>query len=506
MFYRNQLKTKKTVKNEFEYDVLGQNQKSNKDDNTLKYKEPKIVYNYTSHDGTLNAGYGFKDLAMPVNTQYLDVEATINVSGQQVKGLWQLKWYDSQTTHKDKYYLFYYNNEGNICYDNLFEMRYLTLYVNNTFTEIPTVTYYRNAGEDSLLLSGEGSNIMLITGGGVTTSNNSYKIISCCTHYGKLFAITKDNRQSLIYTANTDVLTWTSEGLENLDFGDGRGNLNKIISFDDYLFLFRDFGITKISIYGNDNFSISHMYFSDSYIYPNSIVQSGDKVYFLTKSGLKVFNGSSVKDIEIDCMSMINKCNNAKCYATCFNGKYFLACRADFGDGLTIGCEGYVYGYYNNTLLVYDLLSGNIEVTRGADVRQVLALNNPYKTKLVACFYNEHMDRIGELTTDGKVFDNTLKSSITFAKTDFDKPDKKKKINAILIKSNKNCDVFITNEEKTYQFSVTGSSKLQKIRTNVVGKSFTVKIDSQDSETKINKFVLQVEEEWKFFTEIILNW
>lgn len=494
MFHRNQLKTLKTKKKEFDYDMLGQEQQSDKDDETLTYKQPKIIYNYINHDGSLKAGYGFKNLAMPTSKTDLDTETTISVRGTQVRGLWKLKWYDSQTSHTDKYYLFYYNNENYICYDNILDNRYLTSIVNNTFTEVPTATYYRKNSEDSLLLSGAGSNLMLITGGGVTTSSNSHKIVSCCTHYGKLFAITREKRGNLIYTENTDVLTWTSEGLEDLDFGDGRGNLNKIISFDDYLFLFRDFGITKVSIYGNDEFSISHMYFSDSYIYPNSIAQSGDYIYFLTASGLKVFNGSSVKDIDVDCIGIINACDNSNCYATCFKGKYFLACKGNFGDNATVGCEGYTGGYKNNMLFVYDLSTKHTEILRGVDINQLLALTNPYKSKLVACFNNEHIGKIGELTTDGKLFSTVLNASITFAKTDFDRPDIKKRIKTILIKTDENCDVFISNEEKTYQFSISGSEKLQRIRINVVGKSFTVKIDSTDSDTKINKFVLQVEE------------
>jgi len=223
MFYRHQLKCKKTKKKEYEYDLLGSDQKTEKDDNVLNYNEPKIIFNYINRDGSLKAGYGFKNLAMPTSLNDLASETAISVRGDEVKGLWKLKWYDSTTSHTDKYYLFYFNDEDLICYDNILDNRYLTLIVNNTFTEVPTATYYRNDGEDSLLLSGEGSNLVLITGGGVTTTSNTHKIVSCCTHYGKLFAITKAKRESLIYTSNTDVSTWTSEGLSDLDFGDGRG-------------------------------------------------------------------------------------------------------------------------------------------------------------------------------------------------------------------------------------------------------------------------------------------
>lgn len=495
MFYRNNLKTKKTGVKWYKYDLLNEVQNSGKDDGVLKYNQPKISYNLITKDGSLKAGYGFKQLAMPTSLASLDDESVIRTQGDEVLGLWKFKWYDSQTTHTDKYYLFYFNENNQICYDNVLDLRYLTLLVPNTFTEMPVATYYRKDGEDALLLAGNGSDLMIVTGAGITTSANAPKIISCCTHYGKLFAITREKRGTLVYTDNTNVATWSSDGTDDLDFGDGRGNLNKILSFDDYLYIFRDFGITKISIYGSDEFSISHMYFSDSYIYPNSIAQSGDRVYFLTRSGLKVFNGSSVKDIKIDCMDIINSCDNANCYATCFNGKYYLACRGDFKDNQTVGCEGYNSGYINNMLFVYDLISEHVEILRGADIHQVLALTNPYKSKLVACFYNEHIGKIGELTTDGKLFDSALSGVVTFAKSDLGRCGKTKRIRTIYIKSAENCSVTVKNEDKSFQFSVSGSTKIQRIKTNIVGKSFTVEINSQNSNASISKLMLEVEEE-----------
>lgn len=496
MFYKNILKSKKTKNSDFTYDILSNCQKTGEDDSILSYNEPKIVYNFITEDGTLKAGYGFKDLAMPQSKEDLDTEYTISIRGTKVLALWKLKWFDSVVTNKEKYYLFYFNDENLICYDNVLDMRYITVIVENTYTEVPYATYYRRDKGDSLLLSGEGNNLMLITGSGIFTSETAPIIISCCTHYGKLFAISEESRGTLIYNEDVDVMNWTDEKTKDLDFSDGRGNLNKIMSFNDYVYVFRDFGITKISIYGSDEeFSISHMYFSDSYIYPNSIAQSGDNIYFLTTSGLKVFNGSSVKDISVECIDILNKCDNKKCYGTCFEGKYYLACRGDFNDDCQIGCESYSEGYVNNTLFVYDILSGHIEILRGIDINQVLALTNPYKSKLVACFNNEHIGKIGELTNDGKIFGESVQGSITFAKTDFGKPNIKKRIKSILINSEKDCEVSISNEEKTYKFSIKANENLQKIRTNIVGKTFTVKIDSSEEDAKISKFILTIGQE-----------
>lgn len=496
MFYRNEIKSKKTSSEDFSYDMLSSEQKTFEDDSVLKYKEPKIVYNFITSDGTLKSGYGFKDLSMPDDREKLDEEKVVSIRGDEIRAIWKLKWFDSIMTETDKYYLFYFNDENIVCYDNILDKRYTTIIIQTNYTEVPYATYYRSDYEDGLLLSGENGELMLVRGGGTETTQNAPKILSCCTHYGKLFAITDGKRGTLAYANDTDVLNWTDEGTQDLDFGDGRGNLNKIISFDDYIYLFRDFGITRVSIYGKDEeFSISHMYFSDSFIYPDSIAQSGDNIYFLTASGLKVFNGSTVRDIVLDSLNVIKNCDNKNCFATCFNGKYFLACRGDFNDGLTIGCEGYEDGFINNLLFVYDIDKKHVEILRGVDIHQVLALTNPYKSKLIACFNNQHIGRMGELTQDGKIFEQSLSSSITFAKSDFGKPNVKKRIKSFLIKSEEDCQVTISNEEKSYTFSINGKDKIQKIRTNIVGESFSVKIDSVVENAKISKFVLTIGQE-----------
>ena len=496
MFYFNEVNGKKTKEVEFNYDMLASNPKIGVDDSTLEYKSPKIVYNFITEDGSLKNGYGFKVLSMPESKTDLENETEVELDGTEIKALWKFDWFDTNLTFSEKYYVYYFNDSNKICYSNLFEHRYFPMVINTSYTEVPSCLYLRQGGEDSLLFSGSGNGFMLVSGSGVETKANAPKFISCCTHYGKFFAIASSKRERLLYSDETDVMDWDSEQTENLDFGDGRGNLNKILSFDDNLYIFRDFGITKLSIYGsNDSFAVSHMYFSDSYIYPNSIVQSGDKVFFLTKSGLKVFNGNIVKNIELDCWKVISRCDNSSCSAACFNGKYYLACRGDFGDNQTVGCEGYNGGYVNNMLFVYDIQNGHEEILRGVDIKKLLSLSNPLKSKLIACFNNEHKDKIAELSQDGKLFGQGLPACITFAHTDFEKKDKKKRIKKILIRSEGDCTLTIKNDEKTYSFAITGKNKLQKIKTNIVGKTFDVKISSSAQNKKISEFVLVVGQE-----------
>ena len=488
MFYKKTLSVKKGKEEEFEFDMFSLTQDLSTDTTKLKVGQPRAVFNFISADGTLKSGYGFKKLAMPTNETDLDSESEIAIRGNEVKTLWKYKWYDEEND-KNCYYIFYYNNENKACYDNLFKNRLSPMVINTSFTNVPFATFYRKDNQDALLLSADNS-VMVISGGNVTTKDNVPVIVSCVSHYGKLFAITSNARGKLVYNEDLNVINWSDEKTKDLDFGDPRGDLNKIVSFNDYLYLFRDFGITKVSEYGkDDNFEICHIYQSDSYIYPNTIAETGDKIYFLDGSKIRVFNGSSIKTLSLDCLNVLNGCDNRFAFGECFDGKYYLACRGDYKDGQSVGCEA--GEYKNNLLLVIDTITEHVDITRGIDINRLLALTNKFKSKLVACFNGTAKNEIGELTMDGKFFGANSKSCWESGMTDFGYNGRLKRIKSFLIRSQNDAKVTFKSERGEKSFVIKGKMGVQKIRANVIGNLFTVKIEGKGG-AYISNFVLTV--------------
>lgn len=491
MFYDNLISTHNTTEKEFNFNLFDENPKSKTSENYLDIGQSKIKFNIITSDKSIKSGYGFKDIAMPQSEEDIDSEVPISIRGTEVRAIWKLKWYYS-VEDSDRYYLFYFNNENYICYDNLFSIRYATLIVPTEFETVPYVVNYKHNGSEGLLVSGEGGDSMIISGNGVETGTGSPQIISCCSHYGMMFAITAQARGTLIYSEDMDILEWTDEKTKDLDFSDERGDLTKIISFNDYIYIFRDHGITEVSVYGSDDdFSISHQYLSSGFIYPNTIAECGESVYFLEDFSLKEFNGSSVKNIELECLNMLKGRDNRKSYATCFNGKYFLACNMNFNDNQEIGCEANENGFINNALVIYDLESKHVEIVRGIDINQLLALINPNKSKLVACFNNDYIGKIGELTEDGKIFGTQEQACWTSGKIDFDKAGEKKKIKEFTIKTKYDCQVEFSFDGKKKIYNVKASEKVQRVQVNLSGKEFQISIKS-NSQVEISDFNVKV--------------
>lgn len=485
MFYQTTHKQNKSKAKEISISF------AQKDEFKDKTKEGKgeLVYNFIHDKGVIKVGMGFEKFSAARDKINIDNEIEFPVRGNQVKALDQLCWHDD-TSDNISYYVFYYNDEGLICNDAAYETWILTTFIRSDFTDIPVTVPYKYNDIEFLIFSGKGTTI-LAGNGGYRELENVPSFYSCINHYGMFFGITITNPPKLVYTTQSNIETWDDTLVKNLDFSDERGELTKLVSFNDYVYIFRSYGITQLSKYSPDeDFSISHLYRACSYINPRTICAFKDNVYFVEDNMLKSFNGNSVKDIEVNAYKYMKGVTNTNLCGTCFQGKYFLACKCDFGDDEVVGCEGYSEGYVNNTLISYDLTTGEEEILRGVDVNQIMNFATPFKSKLLACFKNQHIDKIGQLTFNGKLFGETLQSKYETTFVDFGEKSEYKTLTKITYKSSGDflCTILFDGKEKS--FTLKGDGKIKTKRISLTGKEFKFILKSISSPIDIDDFVV----------------
>lgn len=491
MFCEEKLNLNFTKPKVFKFNAFDAPQNFDKEESEVEANKPVLTYNFSCGQGKLTSGYGVRELQMPTSTTDLEAESVIPVSGEEVRALWSFTWYESASDEL-KYYLFYFNELNKFCYDNIFNVRPMTLSINSQFTSTPVGINYRINGLDYMLFSAADCNTFVFGNHYQQYLENAPKLISLCAHNDKLFAITASARRSLVYTDNLNILEWDEEQTQKLEFSDDRGNLTKVISFDDYLYVFREFGITKISTYATSGeLNASHIFQSSSYIYPGSIASDGENIYFMTHDGFYKFNGAKVSRIELNMFNLFE--DNSHCNAICFESKYLLACRIDFNDGQTLGCEAAESGYINNAIFIYNIASEKVELLRGIDVKQLLALNNPYKCKVVMCFNNANIGKLGELVENGQVFGVASHKAWVSPMTDFGLGDKVKRVEKFYIKTNCSCKVTITTEKTSREFVISAKNMLQHIKAGVTGRNFKFKIETDCGEgAEISNFQVSV--------------
>lgn len=483
---------KTSVKKQIEFDLFQDFVDLSVDQSKQQPNQAALTFNFNLSDGTLSQGYGFKQLQMPTSVQDLQKEEVVKLAGDKVYSVWPLGWFDN-SANCYKYYVVYFNDQNKICFANLFEERPFLLSVETGFTKTPIGSSAKYKGNDALIFSTDDKKGLHLLSGVVSQFfEDAPSIYSMCCQYENLYAIAKNGREKLVYSQNQEVTEWSENQLGEIKFNDELGRLNKVIALNDYVYVFRDFGINKISIYSTRvNYDISRIYQSDSYINGTTIASSGDKIYFLDGSGVCSFNGSSVSKLNFGCQEMLARADLSNASAACFQGKYFLCCRYDFEDGTQIGCEKQA-DYVNNCLFIFDLENKKTNLVRGVDVKGLCVLNNPYKSKIVACFNGENCGKIGELTVDGKVFDQTLPKIWTSVRSDFGFPEKLKSTKYICLKTSADCKITISSERGSRAYQVRASDKIQRLRVDVTGKELAVSIESQEQQIKISNVKLGV--------------
>ncbi len=151
---------------------------------------------------------------------------------------------------------------------------------------------------------------------------------SCAAmHHGRVF--TADGRR-LRFSApfSPDGIVQTERDPDKagyIDFAEGKGSIIALVSFRERLYVFFEQGIMKMRAEGEAlNFDATEMPFRGGKILQGSVAACGDRICYMTASGLYSFNGTTADFLE-EKRSEINYL--LPIHATCFNGKYAAAVR-----------------------------------------------------------------------------------------------------------------------------------------------------------------------------------
>lgn len=489
MFYENLKKFKKTTEKNLTFSIFESGVSSDADDSISKPTECKNFYNLTYNDGALKTGLGFKDLEVPTSVTDLKTTSVFDISAKvtKVSAIYLEKMFSEA-------YDMYVNQIMVLDSDfKVYGLPLLNLRNNYMVTRSDKLTAkpifcteYRVSNSDVVIFFTK--NETAISGQTINAvCANVPPMISCVVHYGNFFGIKNDSKNTLIYTKNTDLRKWTeNETTSTIEFLDNRGVFIKLVAFNDYVYLFREKGITKISIYtSKEDFSVTHLYTSSSRIFENSICVCGDKVFFMTRDGLYSFNGTTVTKICEKYDKYFKNLDNSNCSSACLDGKYYIATRCDFNDGETVGCEANE-GFVNNVLFEVDLKNFELNLLRGVDIINILSVDCPYLSKLCACF-NDKAQKIGELCFNGKDFLTNNKKAWQSYATDLGYNAKRKKLKELILTTKYNCEIEIISDEETKTYSFSGSDAEQRLAICVSGKTFQFKFKTDAEKCEICK-------------------
>lgn len=484
MIYENKLllKNKSTYKltlSTFKYGI-----NTETDENSLPYKYAKVTYNYIFKRGALQTGIGFDELYLPETTDENPEMRKMFVEGTftQLNKLWLFPFYNTTYNVRDNMLVLSHDNKVKFANIISIDPGFFNIDITNqlAFTSEPNAVYYNINGNDVMLITSATDGMYVFHPTSIATlDSNAPKIISICRHYERVFAIEEGKRNKLLFSANLDPTNWTGENEAGyIEIIDDRGCLEKVVSFNDYVYIFKQYGISRLSAYGDQTeFNLSSVFVTSGKIYGNSVCVCGDRIMFLSRDGIYSFNGYSATKLSLNIESLFAE-NNDNCCCAYHNGKYYLGCRLKYDDGEVIGCEGYTGGYVNNSLIELDLKTGDISLTRGVDLKSLCSIEYETVNKLAVLFNNEHKKKLGEMNHSGKVFGTALKKVWASSYSNLGFPDKIKKIEKVTLLTKEDCVVKIKTDVEEKSFEVKGKDVTSVFYPNLKGEMFQFKIET----------------------------
>ncbi|MCH5154746.1 MAG: hypothetical protein J1F71_05990 [Clostridiales bacterium] len=440
------------------------------DRSLLPFSSASRFYNFDFSSGVLRKGYGVKA------HKFVPEKAT---------RYWLYRFYSQDRgEYVDMYY--YQLPSGNLVWYDQFKNKhiYVTAF---PFAPLDVINYRVNS-EDVLLLSCEGRKLITWNGTALVEYENSPTISSMAIHYERLFVTSRDERTRVYFSKNLDPTQWEIgiDGGGFIELLDERGYFNKVVSFGNYLYIFRDHGISRVTAYGDQTeFSAVNMFVTAGRIFPSSIATCGNTIMFLASDGLYRFDGYNCVRVLTDIFASILPDDNCAC--AYFDGKYYLACKMDFKDDETVGCES--GEYKTNGLIAFDPVTGEYSISRGLNISFMNACSYGGEDYLMCC----ENGKGGVITLGSARFDEPLPSCWTSGQMDMSAPDKVKFVTDLLFSNDDNgsddrVTLKIIADGTEYEMPVAHS---QDIRLNLSGRKFGFELKTDSGSVNITPLCIK---------------
>ena len=462
------------------------------DENITKFNSAVNSYNFEYKNGALTEGMGFEDMTFPYghdegSPEYAPRFFLDDDKSHEFAKVWHYKEYEPHYDERiDKIILI--ATDKIPCYSRVISTVPAFSHIRNIEpTVMPKMKNYHTGEKDCVLFFNDADNLVCWDNYyPVTTYSNVPKFYDFCEFNDKLFVVPSGERLTL-YIDDRNLLTWTAQTkaeAKTISFDSERGYINKLLVFNNSCYVIRDFGISRI----NDKEKVSHLLCSASRLYEKTACVCGNRALVLGKDGIYEIGTVSAEKLNFKIDRLLEGVTNQNAVASFRNGVYYLACRLNFGDNQTIGCESGTYK--NNALIAIDTNTNKYTISRGIDISDLCTIQYDSCDKLVATFNGNNAVKIGQLSSDGKFFGTTQSRFWSSPLTDMGYSNKIKYVKEISILSLYDITLKVFSECESREFNIKGSNIISRLPVRLKGKQIGISISSNTPKSYISNLKL----------------
>lgn len=477
MFYGKELKAIKTKRVRLLFTDFSKGINTYINEDLLPQQYASMAYNFCSESGALKNAKGI-DRLMLNNGQAM---ASLNSN---ILKLYFYKRYDPDSKKYDDKLLAYCENKKLYYADINGEDTIFKEIVGVEFAMPPSGINYRLNGDDVIILCSE-KDYMTVWDG----KNQPYivetapHISTMCVHYERLFATVDGEKSALWFSDDLDPTNWdiSLEEAGFIEISDDKGSLLKVLKFLDYIYIFRSYGITRLTAYSmQTEFSVVPLFVSSGKIYPDTVCVCGDRIIFLAEDGLYAFDGLSTQRILDSVYPLFESCDNSKAVSAYYNGCYYIACNLNYktksGDT-----------YINNTLLEYNISFGAVNLIKGADISCLTVISTENFSTLAISLRGTKGGQAAMLCSENRLFEKPLLKCWTTPRTDLSYPDKVKLIKEIYVNTQTDIRIAVTTDLMSKIIFIGGGKGTKCAAVNIRGTAVQLSFFCNDSKACISR-------------------
>lgn len=465
IFNKKSIKVPSLTKKKFNLDSFCFKGDATLDDEFCSITDVSTLINFDSSSGALKKGVGISNFK---GVEFIDE------NNKMVKplGVYYYKRYDETQNVNDDRLIVYASNKKLYSLKLSKNASKLNEIENSSFEKKPTAINYNYSGDDVLIISSSEDGLFILKGDEISKIEDAPPITSMCIHSERLFATTVGEGTSLWFSDDYNPTNWFISLDEGgyIELIDGRGKLLKVISFLDYVYVFRSYGISRVSAFGEQaEFSVDNLYNNIGKIYGNTVTVSGSYVFFLTSTGLYRFNGIDTVKVLPYYNKFLDGVDNEEAKGVYFNGKLYLLVNAKlFGD------------YIEKVLIVYDIYTKTSYIAKDLGIEDLEIIQGSEYEVVVATKQN-----LAVLNNDGKRFETPLKKVWISGASDYSIPTKNKRLDKITLYASEAITLVVKVDNKEYLYQLNSGDN--SVLVGKKGKDVLLKIISKTPNPKIVK-------------------
>lgn len=443
-------------------------------------------YNFKINKGVLSEGIGIDEATYSVGTEEISIPGLASRAQRILRGHWFP--HKDPKTDEELDELLTYGNGHTLYTHPLLESGGSHTQVSikhGTVDEIEFLNYYTSGSSKALAYLGSGG-LIVYDGVNSVAYDDVPGFCSVCMVYDRVFGVDYEDRNKIHFSAQFIPEDFSPEnGGGYISLMDEGGKIVKIIAFEKEIFVFREYAVNKISVYGSPaDYSVTKLLSTGERIIGGSVATDGNHLVFIAGNKMYVYNYEGLKTCYEGAMALVEDFSNA---VSALNvGRYFLSVKLKT-EGEEIGDEVGGNAVTRNGIIVIDLYNSDcVYVFRGTDVSGFIPVFCSNLHAMLVTFGNNRSPNYGLVTEDGKFMGTVLPKLWRSSTSEIATFEKVKRLRHIYIRSYGDLKITVTMSGKSYTKYVYGKRNVSMVVfKDAIGEDIAIEIFTTSSDFRV---------------------